>query len=197
MKVVSFLSIMAAMLTMVACSSFGERIPEPDPLPDPDQGCEFYNQNPDWLEEDFKFQYTIRFTSGYQGGISGFEGNMFSKWKADTSISVRYAYCGPLWCDDFRDTLIAPLPAQLFIPAALNQGIPDSVLAPYSETVYSVCDSTAVIGVLYYTDTTGPGMANFYMGKPDSLVLEALGVEYRAGALAEVFTILGTIEDKF
>ncbi len=183
-----FLSLLA-LLALSAC-----RNTDPDPLPDPDQNCDFYNQNPDWVEEDFKTDYTIRYTADYNGGITGFEGNMFFKTKADSSIAFYYAFCGPLWCEDFGDSIQAPLPNSLDIPNLRSQG--GTIGANYAQNIFDVCDPNEIVGVLYFTEPLLAGVGAFYLGDPNGTLRAAFNVEYGPGTLSEVVTVLGTIEKK-
>lgn len=196
MNAKAILSSLIVLLIFAACKQPIDDIvplPVPVPWPYPDQICDFYNQQPIWIVEDFKTDYSIRFTPDYSGGMRGFEGVFFTKTKSDSSIALHYAYCGPLWCDDFGDSLQVPLPSSLNIPNYRTLG--GTVLATNFHTIYEVCDSTNILGVLYYTDPTGPGLANFYLGDPNTQVKEAVAIEYAAGDLVEVVAILGTIEE--
>ncbi|MEM6345595.1 MAG: hypothetical protein AAF927_17010 [Bacteroidota bacterium] len=178
-----------ALLVLSAC-----RNTDPEPWPDPDQGCDFYNQNPDWVEEDFKTNYTIRFTADYEGGIAGFEGNIFFKTKADSSIAFYYAFCGPLWCEDFGDSLSTPLPNTLDIPNFRSQG--GTATANYSQNIFDVCDPNEILGVFYFTEPLLAGVGSFYLTAPNGMLKAAINVEYGPGTLSEVVTVLGTIEEK-
>ncbi|MFK7924616.1 MAG: hypothetical protein AB8H47_21850 [Bacteroidia bacterium] len=186
-------AIFASLIVLMIFAACKQLIDTPTPWPDPDQGCDFYNQQPSWVVEDFKTDYTIRFTPDYTGKMIGFEGNFFNKTKTDSSIALYYAYCGPLFCEDFGDSLNAPLPNSLDIPNYRSLG--GTVLASNSHTIFEVCDSTNILGVLYFTDATGPGVANFYLGDPSIKVKEALAIEYGSGDLPELVAILGTIEE--
>ncbi|MEL7529958.1 MAG: hypothetical protein AAFN10_01555 [Bacteroidota bacterium] len=178
-----------ALLALSAC-----RITEPEPFPDPDQGCDFYNQNPDWIEEDFKTKYSIRFTPDYDGGITGFEGNLFFKTKGDSSIAFYYAFCSPTYCEDFGASIQAPLPDSIEIPNYRFQG--GTTMATYAQNIFDVCDPNEILGVLYFTEPLIAGVGTFYLGDPNGSLREAVYIEYDPNTLSEVVTILGTIEEK-
>ncbi len=139
----------------------------------------------DWNTENFKSEYYIQFPEQYEGfGMAGFEGNLFSKFKADSSALFKYFYCGPLFCEDFGGSLESPQPDQLLIVNQQNQYFT-------LDQKQTFCYNNAEVGILYYNDVQR--IQGRYFMKINQEFLEALSVEFDESNRDEVFAIIASI----
>jgi hypothetical protein len=81
-----------------------------------------------WPTERFKSAFDIQVPPGYEGqGMLGFEGNIFNKHNTPDSTYLWYSYCGPLFCDDYRDVLTSS--AQASVSVRMNYVDPPVTLS--------------------------------------------------------------------
>ena len=151
-----------------------------------DQCVSTFNTD-DWQAELFKTDYTIRFPDNYMGlGMVGFEGHIFQKMRVDSSVVIEYGYCGPLWCDDFGDTLASEIPDTLVYER------PNDTDFLLTDWIYICNDISNEAGILYF-DETEPVHAIYFMNIND-VFLESASITYSTENFEEVRSILGTIE---
>lgn len=150
--------------------------------------CIRLSQNSKWATLDFKNNYTIQFPDDYFGeGKIGFEGNIFRKEKKDSSVTMSYSYCSPLFCQDFGDTLLKPFSNSIDIRVnnsliTLNQAI-------------TFCDSNSLqSAILYYNDKDN-SYARLYLND-NEIYQQALEVAFNHLRLQEVLDVLKTIKKK-
>lgn len=149
--------------------------------------------NPNWEKEDFKSTYTIRFPDDYEGGMRGFEGNIFFKNRYDDLVVFSYYFCEPHFCYDFGERLNSF----------------DSLYGTnyYTGASYLLTQKVKflkeeeVTGVLFYElaldgDFGNPeidAMGVYYMMEEGEF-LEGLTVHFKSEAYGEVLNILQTIQ---
>lgn len=151
-------------------------------------GCIEISQNPDWKTEDFKTSFTIQFPDNYEGvGMTGFEGNSFSKKRNDGKIELEYYYSNGAYSLDFG--------------IALNGSIPDSIDSKdksRSETILAIrkefCSNNDIIGYFYFNEEVNS--TGKYFMKRDSVYLEGLKVYFNSTELQEVENIIKTVVEK-
>lgn len=150
--------------------------------------CIEMSQNQNWATENFKTNYTIQFPGDYEGfGMVGFEGNTFRKNRDDEMIVLSYSYCGPLYCDDFGDTLGVPTPNSIM---AKDENGGNVILNSKNE----FCLNGSTIGILYYnTEINSTGI--FFI-KINNSYLEGLTIFFTNTEYPEVQEILKTISKK-
>ena len=86
--------------------------------------CIPHAENPAWNTILFKNDHTIQFPNNYEGrGMVGFEGNTFIKQRSDNKIIFKYAYCGPLYCEEFGRELSLKLPDTIVVNDKNMKGI--------------------------------------------------------------------------
>ena len=142
-----------------------------------------------FVTENFKTEYLIQFPDDYKGiGMVGFEGNIFTKYNADTTSTFYYAYCSPVWCDDFGDA-VTELPDILTVESANGSGIVDIL-----ENTEDFCETQEMNGRFYYDDmNTSTGVYYMYV---DTVWREALRIEFDPSNLNEIKLILASIHEK-
>ncbi len=142
----------------------------------------------DWTTIDFKADYTIQLPEGFEGpGMVGFEGNTFYKNSTDDKIILGYMYCGPLWCEDFGDTLQTPVPDNIQVMGNFDY------LITLNKKEY-FCQDSEITGVLYYS-TDDITKSRLYW-KDNGYLKQALELEFYLSELETVKSIIGTIERK-
>lgn len=139
--------------------------------------------NPEWLTEKFKKGYTIQFPDNYDGEISGFEGNTFSKVRSDKAIRFNYRFCSALFCSDFGKALVCP-PKSVSIPGNDN----DQLALTFGA---SFLQNDEIVGLFYFNDLESA--RGLYYMKRDGQFREALNVWFPNSAYEEVISILKTI----
>ncbi len=145
------------------------------------------SQNSNWITSDYKNNYTIQFPANYSGvGKVGFEGNIFSKLRNDSSVVFSYAYCSPLFCTDFGDTLFEPL------PNSINIKINDTTINLNQQTTF--CYSNRKTAILYYNKNNN-AYARLYW-KDAGVYKQALEISYNYSRLQEILNIIKTIKEK-
>lgn len=178
MRNVNFI-LLIFILTVLSCSK--EEIPNL-------KKCIEKSENPNWITEDFKHNYTIQFPSNYLGnGMMEFEGVFFNKRRDDGEIEFNYNFCLLIYCDQYGDTL--------------NESIPDSIIAKdkIGATISltskkNFCLNENSVGILYYNseqNSTGK-----YFMRHDSYFLDALTVYFEKDEYQEVENIIKTIYEK-
>ena len=151
-----------------------------------DLDCIENQQIDNWITESFKLNYTIQFPTNYEGhGMVGFEGNLFSKFSQDSLIELSYMYCSPLFCEDFGDTLIVPVPNSIIAYDKQNIEVELTEQIEY-------CSENEISGIFYH-NLGNNAVGKLYM-KIDGLYLEAVSVFYDIGTQQEVENILKTIK---
>ena len=154
---------------------------------DTNADCVMLSQNPSWVTSDFKNNYIIQFPVNYLGeGKIGFEGNIFRKVRNDSSVVFNYAYCSPLFCTDFGDALVEPL------PNSVNIKINGSTINLNQKTTF--CDGNIQTAILYYSKDDN-AYARLYW-KDDGAYKQALEISYNQSRLQEVLDIIKTIKEK-
>ncbi len=148
--------------------------------------CVNIEQNSNWATENFKEFYTIQFPEFYEGaGMVGFEGNTFYKNRDNNTIIFSYQYCGPLWCEDYGDTLSYPFPDSIIYPDPT-----DSPIWLTSSTIF--CSDDDIVGILYYSaDTISIGIHYMLQGE---YYLEGLRISFQHTEYPEVENIIRTIK---
>lgn len=139
----------------------------------------------DWTTENFKSNYTIQFPDNYEGtGMVGFEGNFFFKNRSDDKVVIRYNYCGPLFCEDFGDSLITPNPSSVTAQDSFNNDVVLSLRKDF-------CLNNNIEGIFYYNEelvSTGV----YYM-KQGSEYMEGLTTYFANTESQEVENIIKSI----
>lgn len=149
--------------------------------------CIALSQNSSWTVSDFKNNYTIQFPTDYFGGKNGFEGNIFYKEKNDSSIIFNYAYCSPLFCYDFGDTLYQPF------PNSINVKVYDSTITLNKKVMF--CGSNSLqTAILYYNDDDKSNARLYW--KEGEIYRQSLEVAFNYTELQEVLDIIKTIKEK-
>ena len=139
-----------------------------------------------WSTINFKTNYTIQIPDGFEGiGMAGFEGNTFSKFSPEISLS--YGYCNGLFCFDFGDTLKIPF------PKSIQLGIGTTEKVTLTEKEYFNLDTT-IVGVFYYLKNTN-SMGRLFFKDHDSFKA-ALEVIFPLNRIQTVDSIIGTIKHK-
>lgn len=156
-----------------------------DNMEAPDNTCIELTQNTEWVVEQFKNDFTIQFPDNYDGGITGFEGNLFLKFRDDNMIRMGYNYCGPLFCEDFGDeTVSEPFP----------ESITTLIFGEVTLTnTQQFCVNGEVVAILYYSDPSD-ARGKLFM-KQEGEFVEALSVVYSSDTFDEVIAILTTIRE--
>ena len=171
LRLVGLLSIM---VYFIACKKDGDG-----------GSCISLEQHPGWSTILFKGGYSIQVPSSYAGnGAIGFEGLVFSKNSADNAVLLNYAYCSPLFCYPFGDTLSAS------IPSFLDVTVVDKKIR--LDKKVSFCGSDGKTGVFYYNKTSS-ALGRLYW-KDKGVYKEALDVRFTSDKYQEVLDILKSIK---
>jgi hypothetical protein len=142
-----------------------------------------------WKSEAFKEDYKIQFPDNYVGwGMVGFEGNFFSKMRADSAVSMNYSFCGPLFCNDFGATLEDPFPESIIVV----DGNQDPLVLAIQQEFCSELNETISI---FYFNEKDISLGKLYM-KHDNAFREALTVYFEKNKLSEVKEIIKTIVEE-
>ena len=150
--------------------------------------CLQLGTKPNWTTVNFKAEYTIQFSSDYEGqGMVGFEGNTFYKWRVDKKVRMNYSFCSPLWCDDFGNDLDNPNSSSITITEPNGQQL-------ILDKRKNLCNNNTTVGIYYYTDNAYSVGKLFW--KRDNKYQEALTVHYEKEFQNEVEQILKTIRTK-
>lgn len=150
--------------------------------------CLSLELNANWASENFKRSYSIQFPSDYEGnGMVGFEGNVFSKSRKDKKIKFQYAFCSPLFCNDFGKELVNSNDSSISITDTNGQQLT-------LNKKINLCENDKVVGVYYYIDR--PNALGKLFWKQENSFREALTVEYEVAFQNEVEQILKTIKSK-
>ena len=164
-------------IVLIACKKDDPQQPDP---------CLPYVLQPGWAEEIFHGDTFIQFPGDYEGGRGGFEGPIFFKDRKDHGVLMWYAFCGPLICDDYGQTLLNPDSA--FVKARPNIFFTDSVTLTQRK---EICDDLITVGIYFYKDSVkNIGKLYWYT---DHAFKEALNIEYDPLNKDEVEQILQTI----
>lgn len=151
--------------------------------------CIDKRQNSDWETIVFKYDYTIQLPSDYRGiGAIGFEGFVFSKYRADSSVVLKYSYCSPTYCAPFGQLLSTPEPPSVthIFPANRKSVILDKKV--------QFCEGDSVVALFYYNNPA-KRFGKLYMQVGGDF-REAVEIEYNANRQSEVEAILKTIKEK-
>jgi hypothetical protein len=141
-----------------------------------------------WITISFKSDYTIQIPDGFEGiGMAGFEGNTFSKYSADNTIYLSYAYCNGLFCYDFGDALGNSVPESVEVKN--NSG----ALISLNKKEYFYKDSE-VEGILYYSDDK-ISRGRLFWNDSGSLKA-ALEIDFNLSDIEDVSKIIGSIKAK-
>jgi hypothetical protein len=149
--------------------------------------CLQLKQNPDWELKDFKPYLTIQLPDDYKGGLYGAEGPLFHAYNTMRTVEFQYAYCSPLWCVAYGDTLTNPEIDTITIQDYYY----DNVILDHRK---EFCDDLVTLGIFYYGHAD-PMVGTFYW-YTDHFFREALTVYYDSLFQSEVEQILGTIKRK-
>jgi hypothetical protein len=147
-----------------------------------------------WPTINFKTNYTIQVPNDFQGpGMTGFEGNVFSKFSKDTTLILDYGYCNALFCFDFGDTLQTTVPTSIRVKNISGDLI---TLNKYQK----FCQNSETVGVLYYLDNNGPNTALYWNGrlywKDNELFRQAMQISFSSSELETLIEIIETIKTK-
>jgi hypothetical protein len=155
--------------------------------PIPKVACLKLERVSNWRIEKFKNDYSIQFPSDYEGGIYGFEGNIFYKFRTNKEVAFDYSFCGPVSCEDFGIELENPHPATINLIRLNNQ-------VENLNNRLNLCDKGEIVGVYYYSSNSD-AFGKIYL-KDDDKFKEALSVKYKVEFKDEVEKILKTIKKK-
>lgn len=158
-------------------------------LPDPGSTVLNVTSQPAWRAEPLNNDYTIQFPMGYAGnGKAGFEGNTFSKYRADKSVSLSYSFCGSTFCNEY-----GPI-------------IPVGFTGPYSSALtFDGKDLNRTVEIrngsqlqaVFYFDDNNQAQGVLYLFDPQSKLLrQSLNISYQRTRQSEVLGILQTIRPK-
>jgi hypothetical protein len=141
-----------------------------------------------WSTIAFKANYTIQVPDGFEGtGMSGFEGNTFSKYSADYTINLYYGYCSDLFCSDFGDSLGNS------VPKSVQVRISSGALITLDKREFFYQNSETV-GILYYS---GNDISRGRLFWKDSGTLKAaLEIDFNLSEIETVNKIIGSIKIK-
>ena len=119
-----------------------------------------------------------------------FEGNFFSKEHGEISGSLSYAFCGPLFCEDFSEELSTPIP--LSVTISTTEGLRIEL-----DNVTRFCNETEVLALWYsVTDPVADDVHGRLYMKHEGVFREALHGRYESSLNEEVLQILSTIVEK-
>jgi hypothetical protein len=139
---------------------------------------------PGWTTINFKTNYTIQVPEGFEGvGMTGFEGNMFFKSSKDNKIVLSYSYCGPLFCNDFGDTLSNQIPKSVQVMGDFD------MLITLSKIEY-FCQNSETVGILYYSNNGDITKGRLYW-KDNGTLKQALELQFY---ISEIQTVRGVAE---
>ncbi|TAN01842.1 MAG: hypothetical protein EPN39_01210 [Chitinophagaceae bacterium] len=145
-------------------------------------------QHAAWNAEKFKDGYTIQFPSGFTGGVTGFEGNIFYKSNTNDSVYFSYAFCSPTFCYDFGDTLKNT--TETSIQGIFNFGKDTVSLAQRM----NFTKNNQIEGIYFY-DKEPFSHGKLYW-KDGGVYKEALNAQYKKEHQQSVIEIMGTIQKK-
>ena len=142
-------------------------------------------QQPGWIMEKFKNDYTIQFPDFYTGGyLQGFEGGSFDKFRNDTRVHAFYNFSNGLQQFDFGDTLADVNATSLDFPEG------DRIV--YLDKRLNFTDNGEIKGIFFYNSTEGIRNGDLYWND-GAQFKAALTVYYDSGLQDEVITIIATI----
>jgi hypothetical protein len=145
-------------------------------------------QNTTWTTIPFKTNYTIQFPLNYTGvGMAGFEGNVFTKRRDDTTVVFKYTFCNGLRCNDFGGTLKSPAPATV----EYRNG---NLIVPLDKRLAFHNADSQRVAILYYVDWDY-ALGKLYW-KENGEFREALDIMFTKARYPEVVEILKTIKRK-
>lgn len=142
-------------------------------------------QQPGWITEKFKADYTIQFPDLYTGGyVQGFEGGWFDKLRNDNRVHAFYDYSNGLQNFDFGDTLADVNATSLDFPEG------DRIV--YLDKRLNFTDNGEIQGIFFHNSTEGIRNGDLYWNDGGQFKA-ALTVYYDSGLQDEVITIIATI----
>lgn len=125
-----------------------------------------------WNTESFNDEYDIQFPTDYkgQGDMAHFEGHLFHKYNADSTIVINTYFCDPLYCPTYSSEITFPF------PASVQHINPDSTFLTL-EKGNSLCINDTTLGVIYFNHS--PGVAEIYLRTcNDSCYKQAANIYY-------------------
>ena len=176
----AWILLLVAFAGLLACN---KEDAQPDPQPDP---CLEYISNPAWTKEVFHGGIFIQFPDEYMGGITGFEGPIFTKYRTEPLVYMWYAFCEPLFCHDYGQSLLNP--DTTFVKVRTFGFSFDSITLTRRR---EICDDQVILGIYFYKDSIRSiGKLYWYT---DHVFKEALTIEFDSIKKDEVYQILQTI----
>lgn len=142
-----------------------------------------------WASEKLKpgfegSEYVIQFPENYEDfGLVFFEGPTFSKNRVDDKVLFYYAFCDPLYCTPYGDTLAEPA------PGSVNTKFNSTEITLTAQTIFSLNDE--IVGRFYFNETD-KAIGKYYMKISDAF-MAALFVEFDFTEYNEVENIIKTI----
>ena len=142
-----------------------------------------------WPVWPFKTNYTIQMPATYQGtGLTGFEGNLFSKYNSDSTIVLSYTYCDAISCQDFGDELSQQDATSVLVAVGNSSKILDKRIC--------LCDNNGKVGLFFISDNQSDRVIGRLFWKDSASYREALTATFTLPRQDEVIEILKTIRKK-
>ena len=156
-----------------------------EPLAEPFDPCLYFASAPEWKTINFKSDLTIQVPQDFMGGISYFEGPIFTVYGG--SGVLQYAFCGALHCTEYGKRLKDPSADTIFA-----RKFDEAILLSHR---HDLCGQDRVpMGIYYYDDDNSFG--KLYWKTEENTYLESVEVFTHANQHETVKRILQTIKHK-